>query len=69
MTIRAGLVGSVEGATDELERIARRYRRFATDETEGISPLYTALAYAVADDRPTLEFLSALPRVKQQPNL
>ncbi|MDH3682874.1 MAG: DUF2332 domain-containing protein [Acidimicrobiia bacterium] len=49
--------------------MARRYRRFATDETEGISPLYTALAYAVADDRPTLEFLSALPRVKQQPNL
>ena len=32
-------------------------------------PLYEQLALEVADDESTLEFLSAFPRPKQQPNL
>lgn len=51
------------------EEIAERYRRFAAVETEGISALYTELSRAVAEHRPTLEFLATLPRIKQQPNL
>lgn len=53
----------------ELDAIARRYRRFATVEADGISPLYAALARAVADDRSVLRFLADLPPAKQQPNL
>ena len=50
-------------------RIAARYRRFAELEADGRSPLYAALARAVADDAATLEFLERLPIAKQQPNL
>jgi hypothetical protein len=52
-----------------LERIATAYRRFAQHEAHGRSPLYEQLASEVARDQPTLEFLSELPRPKQQPNL
>ncbi|MEM9562403.1 MAG: DUF2332 domain-containing protein [Actinomycetota bacterium] len=54
---------------DDRSRLADRYRRFARVETDGISPRYTELAMAVADDEPTLEFLAGLPAAKQQPNL
>jgi hypothetical protein len=52
-----------------LGRIATAYRRFARHEAHGRSPLYEQLASEVARDQPTLEFLSELPRPKQQPNL
>jgi hypothetical protein len=52
-----------------LGRIATAYRRFARHEAHGRSPLYEQLANEVARDQPTLEFLSELPRPKQQPNL
>lgn len=61
--------GSGDAGPEGLDRIAGRYRRFADQEAEGISPLYTALSHAVAADRQTLEFLATLPREKQQPNL
>jgi hypothetical protein len=51
------------------ERIAARYRRFATVEAHGHSPLYEALALGIADDATVLAFLSSLPPAKQQPNL
>ncbi len=51
------------------ERLAARYRRFATQEARGHSPLYEAFALRVADDPAILEFLSDLPAEKQQPNL
>lgn len=53
---------------ESLEQITAAYNRFA-DEAHGRSPLYEELAYQVARDQPILEFLSALPRPKQQPNL
>lgn len=48
---------------------AENYRRFATRETRGRSPLYEQLAGGVADDPDLLEFLADLPREKRQPNL
>jgi hypothetical protein len=54
---------------EDLDGIARTYRLFAEREARGRSPLYERLALAVSNDRPTLEFLAALPRVKRQPNL
>ncbi|MGE3650574.1 MAG: DUF2332 domain-containing protein, partial [Reyranellaceae bacterium] len=50
-------------------RLRIRYRRFADDEVRGRSPSYERLAIAIADDRPALDFLAALPEEKQQPNL
>jgi hypothetical protein len=51
------------------ERIAAGYRRFAEIEAGAVSPLYAALATAVADDDVVLGFLAALPTGKRQPNL
>jgi hypothetical protein len=45
--------------------IASLYQRFA----DGRSPLYEQLALEIAGDEATLQFLSAFPRAKQQPNL
>jgi hypothetical protein len=49
--------------------IASLYQRFAEAEAHGRSPLYEHLALEIAGDESTLEFLSAFPRSKQQPNL
>jgi len=49
--------------------IASWYQRFAQAEAHGRSPLYEQLALEIAGDESTLEFLSAFPRDKQQPNL
>jgi hypothetical protein len=49
--------------------IASLYQRFAEAEVHGRSPLYEQLALEIAGDESTLEFLSAFPRAKQQPNL
>jgi hypothetical protein len=54
---------------DPYARLRRRYRRFATHEASGASPIYEAFALAVADDEGALAFLSTLPADKQQPNL
>ncbi|WP_246726433.1 DUF2332 domain-containing protein [Rhizobium leguminosarum] len=52
-----------------LAEISARYVRFADEEACGRSPLYEALAHAVAGDRETLGLLSSLPDMKRQPNL
>jgi hypothetical protein len=52
-----------------LAEISAWYVRFADAEALGRSPLYEALARAVAADRETLSFLSTLPDMKRQPNL
>jgi hypothetical protein len=46
-----------------------QYLRFAEAEVRGRSPLYEAVARAVAGDRATLGFLMTLPKEKRQPNL
>jgi hypothetical protein len=46
-----------------------RYRRFADHEAHGVSPLYEALARAVAGSDALLAFVASLPEAKQQPNL
>jgi hypothetical protein len=51
------------------DQLAARYRRFAEIEARGRSPLYASIASGVAADPFALEFLSALPDEKQQPNL
>lgn len=48
--------------------IAGQYRDFASEAT-GKSPRYTELGNAVAAEPVVLDFLRALPRPKQQPNL
>ena len=55
--------GSIPGGLSE------RYIRFADNEAQGRSPLYEALARGVAHDAEVIDFLSALPTAKQQPNL
>ena len=49
--------------------IRSRFIRFADEEARDRSPLYEALARGVAGDRYTIDFLSALPAEKRQPNL
>jgi hypothetical protein len=49
--------------------IRDRYRTFAEEEAKGVSPLYEALARAVAESEPLLGFIASLPEAKQQPNL
>ncbi|MEU4232533.1 DUF2332 family protein [Nonomuraea sp. NPDC026600] len=49
--------------------IAEQYRRFASMEAHGRSPLYEQLALGVADDRDLIGLLSGLPPAKRQPNL
>jgi hypothetical protein len=52
-----------------LDELRERYRDFARDQARGVSPLYEALALAVAESEPLLRFVAALPAPKQQPNL
>lgn len=51
------------------DAIAERYRRFATNEARGSSPLYEMLATHVASSAKVLAFLEGLPVDRQQPNL
>ncbi len=53
----------------ELEQIAARYSRFATDEASGSSEIYETLARAGAESSDVLKFLATLPAPKRQPNL
>ena len=53
----------------KLARLAKRYRRFATDEAQGVSPHYERLARDIADSADILRFLSDLPAPRRQPNL
>jgi hypothetical protein len=61
-------LGDVVSRGDRQASIAEQYRDFAT-EARGKSPRYVELANAVAEDPAVLEFLRALPKPKQQPNL
>jgi hypothetical protein len=54
---------------EELLRLARRYRAFASDEAHGVSPHYERLAREIADSADILRFLSRLPAPRRQPNL
>ena len=45
------------------------YRRFATVEAAGRSPVYAEITDRISRDAPTLTFLAALPPLKRQPNL
>jgi hypothetical protein len=56
-------------APDELARLARRYRSFAMDEAQGVSPHYERLAREIAESAVILRFLSDLPAPRRQPNL
>ena len=51
------------------ESVRQRYRTFSRYEAQGVSPLYEAFSEAVASDDSAIDFLLALPREKQQPNL
>ena len=53
---------------DQME-ISARYNRFAKEEASGRSPLYVQFARGVAEDADVINFILALPREKQQPNL
>jgi hypothetical protein len=53
---------------DLAARTAENYRAFAV-EARGRSPRYEELALAVAGDARLIEFLTALPAAKRQPNL
>ena len=54
---------------DELQAIAKRYRRFASVEARGASPAYERLALAVARSPELLAFLGSMPPDRRQPNL
>ncbi|HVZ09513.1 DUF2332 domain-containing protein [Rhodopila sp.] len=49
--------------------LADRYRRFATVEAHGRSPLYEMICLSIADDPAVLAFLETLPASRRQPNL
>jgi hypothetical protein len=51
------------------DRIAAMYRRFATVEAAGRSPVYAEITDLISRDAPALAFLAALPPPKRQPNL
>jgi hypothetical protein len=55
--------------SEELARLARRYRAFAADEAQGVSPHYERLARDIAESADILRFLSRLPAPRRQPNL
>jgi len=55
--------------TDDRSRIAGEFRGFVAAAAAAPSPLYAALAAAVADDDLVLDFLLDLPRSCQQPML
>ncbi len=63
------MVSSGRMTGKDADGTAEIYRRFAADEAAGRSPLYEALALAVADDAAVLAFLDELPCIKRQPNL
>jgi len=50
-------------------QVEQTYWRFAVEEAHGSSPTCERLALAVAEDPNAVRFLTALPPVKQQPNL
>ena len=52
-----------------LLEIAEVYRRFATVEAAGRSPVYAEITDRISRDPRTLSFLAALPPPKRQPNL
>jgi hypothetical protein len=54
---------------EDLDRLARGYRRFAEIEAAEVSPLYARFALAVAADERILRFLAGLPAGKRQPTL
>ncbi|WP_420125480.1 DUF2332 domain-containing protein [Longimicrobium sp.] len=54
---------------DAHTQLRARYRQFAHNEAKGVSPLYEALARAVAESEAMLAFIASLPGPKQQPNL
>jgi hypothetical protein len=56
-------------AATSKDTIAERYRRFATNEARGSSPLYEVLATQVASSTKLLAFLEGLPVDRRQPNL
>ena len=56
-------------ASIEREQIGTRYQSFAQLEAAQRSPLYSAIARAIAADPRMIEFLAALPSEKRQPNL
>ena len=49
--------------------IAATYRRFATVEAAGRSPVYVEITNRISRDARTLAFLATLPPPKRQPNL
>ena len=55
--------------SDELARLAERYRTFAVDEAHGISPIYERLAHQIAGAPDILRFLVSFPAPRRQPNL
>jgi len=48
---------------------ATAYRRFATNEARGNSPIYEAICQRIADDDAVLSLIATLPAPKRQPNL
>jgi hypothetical protein len=56
-------------AEESLVRLAERYRRFAADEAQGVSPHYERLAEDIAASADVLRFLIDLPPPRRQPNL
>ena len=48
---------------------ATAYRRFATNEARGNSPIYEAICLRIADDDAVLSLIATLPAAKRQPNL
>ncbi len=55
--------------TAAAQTTAEEYRRFASLQARGESPLYEQLASGVADDRDLITLLCGLPPAKRQPNL
>ena len=57
------------GGMDDIDTLARQYRRFAEHEAHGSSPSLEDWALAVATDHGLLARLATLPGSKRQPNL
>lgn len=55
--------------SDGRDHVRKQYRRFANVEAKGVSTLYEELALAVCSDDSLIDFIAALPRINQQPNL
>ncbi|MGI9411076.1 MAG: DUF2332 domain-containing protein [Hyphomicrobiaceae bacterium] len=53
----------------QIDEIRTRYRAFAETEARGRSPLYHALAMAIAESDTVVGFLTSLPDHCRQPNL